>query len=276
MGDPELLERIKQDTKVFGNILWDTLTPFERERVLKRISKNLPDIEQNYHLNEPDSTPAVKPVEEKPPKPQKPIQAEPPESDIEQKFNEWDLKTKYRVAFADMIEQRTTIMKFLLNNYGIEAVEQFFLHDNPEWSEKLKVGKMKKIFAKMIAKLAPSMMMKRLAGIIISQAQYLVGVDHVTITEITDNYELLEITNCPVLKQFKKTLKALKFEDLEKHYVCSFACTPVLAQMCSVGNCNLVGEFHDRGCTLRVSIKAKTPDMLDQSEADPASIKNGR
>ena len=272
MDPSELLEKLKKDAQNFGNIVWDALTPFERNRLLKRINKQMPDIQASYEIEAPSPKIEQKPKAENASKPEK--KADSIESN-ESKFNEWDLKTKYRVAFADMIEQRTTIMKFLLDRYGIEALEQFFLYDNPEWAEKLKVGKLKKIFAKMISKLAPGLMMKRLAGIIISQAQYLVGIDHVAITEVTDDYEKLEITNCPVLKQFKKTLKALKFENLERRYVCSFACVPVLNQMCGVGNCHLTADYTDKGCKLNVSIKPKETEVLGIESGTTAPLKNG-
>ncbi|NVM31323.1 MAG: hypothetical protein HWN65_20965 [Candidatus Helarchaeota archaeon] len=284
MDHSELLKKLKKDTQNFGNIIWDTLTPFERNRLLKRINKQRPEIQSKNETIKADSKAQINPVVEpkvisKPvpketahPKPKETVDF--PKENNESKFNEWDLKTKYRVAFADMVEQRTTMMKFLLDNYGIEVVEKFFLLDNPEWAEKLKVGRMKKIFAKMISKLAPSLLMRRLSGIIVSQAQYLVGVEYVAITELTDDYEMLEITNCPVLKQFKKTIKALKFNDLEKRYICSFACVPVLAKMCAVGNCNLKADYTDKGCFLKVSLRAKESEQAEISQKT-IPIKNG-
>ncbi|NVM52081.1 MAG: hypothetical protein HWN66_00165 [Candidatus Helarchaeota archaeon] len=285
LDDSDLIAKIKKDTKNFNNILWDILTPFERGRVLKRIKKQTPEIQ--YETNSvtdvkklaektPTETVALTPeitddksIEDEVPKP-KDFEG----GEEKNKFNVWDLKTKYRVAFADMIEQRTTMMKFLLDNYGIETVEKFFLSDNPEWAEKLKVGKMKKIFAKMISKLAPSLLMRRLTGIIVSQAQYLVGIDYITVTELTDNCEILEISNCPVLKQFKKTIKALKFSNLERRYVCSFACVPVLAQMCAVGNCNLKADYTDKGCYLIITLKPK--ESAESKQSQPTTlIKNG-
>ncbi len=295
MDDSNLLEKIKKDTKIFSNILWDTLTPFERERVLKRIKNQMPQIQSRYNLYEVNSTSNGTETIDQAPQSQEMVKPEPvklgeddkelksdsvdglqPEEDtnIDNKFNEWDLKTKYRVAFADMIEQRTTIMKFLLDNFGIESVEKFFKYDNPQWAEQLKVGKVKKIFAKMISKLAPSLLMRRLAGIIISQAQYLVGIDHVAIIELTNGYEKLEISNCPVLKQFNKTLKALKFNNLEKRYICAFACVPVLNQMCAVGNCSLKANYTDKGCHLIVNLGIKESKEFEQAQAS-ISINNG-
>ncbi len=192
------------------------------------------------------------------------------------KFDEWDLKTKYQVAFADAVEQRTTMMKFLLDNYGIEAVEKFFLHDNPQWAEKLKVGLIKKLIAKILAKLLPHQIMRRLSEIIVTEAQYLVGLEHVTISEITDDYELIDIQDCPVLKQFKRTLKSLKFSNLEERYICTFACVPLIQQMAAVGYCGVQPEYFEKGCQLRVSLKAKSAEELEQTECDTSvPLKNG-
>ena len=169
-------------------------------------------------------------------------------------------------------------MKFLLDNYGIEAVEDFFLNQNPVWSETLKVGKMKKIFAKLISKFAPKFLMDKLAGMIIENAQYLVPLDRMTIREATEDYKIIEISKCPVLKKFKKTIKTLKFNDLEKRYICTFACVPVLAQMAAVGNCSVTSDYthDDKGCQLCVSLKAKEPELLQQTEVDSvATLKNG-
>ncbi|MFX1297180.1 MAG: hypothetical protein ACFFD2_20290 [Promethearchaeota archaeon] len=196
------------------------------------------------------------------------------EVDFPYDWSEWDLKTKYQIAFADMIEQRTTMMKFLIDNYGIEACMKFFLEQNPEWSEKLKIGKLKKIFAKMLAKLVPKMLLIKLSDIIISNAQYLIGLEHISIQETTNSHRIIKITKCPVKKQFKKTIKTLKFSDLEERYICTFACIPVLKQMCAVGNCNLRAEYLDkeRGCYLIVSLKTKESELLDQSKNDSLTI----
>jgi hypothetical protein len=190
--------------------------------------------------------------------------------------NEWDLKTKYQVAFADMIEQRTTMMKFLLDHYGIDAVEKFFLKENPGWAEHLKVGTMKKVFAKLLAKLLPRQLMAKLAEIIIENAQYLVGLENIAITESTDDYEIISITDCPVVKQFKRTLKALKFQNLEERYICTFGCFPVLRQMSAVGNCNLLAEYTEKGCQLKMALKPKAIEELELAESEePVSLKNG-
>lgn len=271
----ELLEKLKKDTQRFGDIIWDALTPFERDRLLKRLNKQMQEIQNDDETAKPDSKIEVKSVVEQAPEPERNVEL----TEIkENKFNEWDIKTKYRVAFADMIEQRTTMMKFLLDRYGIEAVEQFFLHNNPEWAEKLKVGKMKKIFAKMLSKLLPKTILTKLSNIVIENGQYLVGVEHINVPESTDDRRIIQITDCPVKKQFKKTIKSLKFNEIEERYICSFACVPVLAQMCAVGNCNLNAEYLDKekGCNLIVTLKAKRPELLEQDEAKTSVIlKNG-
>ena len=128
----------------------------------------------------------------------------------------------------------------------------------------------------MLSKLAPKMIMRRMAEIIVENAQYLVGLDHVTITEISDDYETLEIKKCPVVKQFKKTIKALNFDDLEKRYVCTFACVPVLNQMCGVGNLYLTADYTEDGCQLLVKMKPKGSEELPQTEKDTGvPLKNG-
>ncbi|MHA1266356.1 MAG: hypothetical protein ACTSRS_14075 [Candidatus Helarchaeota archaeon] len=288
MDHVELAKKLRTDPQNIGEIIWNTLTPFERERVFKRIQKNAPVSLEKSPPKKPDPVP----IKVEPPKveniPSKTTtnssssaraELPPSETSSEKSSYErsiWDLKTLYQVAHADMIEQRCTIMKFLLMNYGIEAVEDFFLRQNPEWSEQLKVGKMKKIFAKLISKLMPKMILNKLSDIIIENAQYLVPLDHIVIDDATDNYKLIHITKCPVLKQFKKTIKTLKFHDLEERYVCSFACVPVLAQMAAVGNCCVSAEYIEKGCQLRVSLKPKEPEILELTEEDSiAEIRNG-
>lgn len=190
--------------------------------------------------------------------------------------SEWDLKTIAQTRFADMIEQRTTIMKFLLDEYGIKAMEKFFLDVNPLWAEHLKVGTLKKVFAKMLSKLMPRTIMEKLSEIIIENAQYLVGLENIHVTEITDDYEMIDITECPVIKQFKKTLKTLKFENLEERYICTFGCVPILRQMSAVGNCDLLAEYNEKGCELKVALKAKAFEELEVAETDEVvSLKNG-
>jgi len=287
----DVLKKIQTHTEKFGTILWETLTPFERERVLNRIIKQLPTIESKYNLDVStsklkDTSSNVKDSKQdksseinskQVPKTSEPIQSPRVNADpFPFERSVWDIKTLYQVAHQDMIEQRTTIMKFLLDNYGIEAVETFFLNQNPQWAEQLKVGKMKKIFAKIISKLAPRTIMNKLADIIIENAQYLVPLENITINEASDNYKIIEITKCPVLKEFKKTLKTLKFTNLEERYVCTFACVPVLAQMASVGNCDVSGDYYEKGCRLKVSLKAKAFESLNQSEAENvAPVRNG-
>jgi hypothetical protein len=287
----ELVEKLKNKSQTFGNILWDTLTPFERERVLKRIEKQLPEIESKYELSKPTPEPddrqvkfedeqpikAPEPKQEPASKPAKPAQT-PPEASDPMPFERsvWSTKTLYQIAHQDMIEQRTTIMKFLLDTYGIEAVEEFFLNQNPQWAEQLKVGKMKKIFAKLISKLAPRMIMNKLSDIIIENAQYLVPLENININEAFDDFKIIEITKCPVLKQFKKTLKSLKFSNLEERYICTFACVPVLDQMAQVGNCNVTSEYFEKGCHLKVALNAKGFDALKSPEGEKAApIRNG-
>lgn len=190
--------------------------------------------------------------------------------------NEWDAKTIAQTRFADMIEQRTTMMKFLLDEYGIKAMEKFFLDRNPLWAEQLKVGKMKKVFAKILSKLMPKTIMEKLAEIIIENAQYLVGLENIAITESTDDYEIITITDCPVVKQFKKTIKALQFNNLEERYICTFGCIPILRQMSAVGNCNLVGEYDEKGCQLKLTLKPKPIEALETAESNEViPLKNG-
>jgi len=289
----ELLEKLKTDIQNFGTILWESLTPFERDRVLKRIHKQLPEIQAKFE-SEKHSRDATgwtqsdskteKPLVAEPKVISTPNLKEPAPPEQEAQTNNlyersmWNMKTLYQIAHKDMIEQRTTMMKFLLDNYGIEAVEEYFLNQNPQWAETLKVGKLKKIFAKLISKLAPKLTMVKLSDIIIENSQYLVGLDHITISETTDTYRMIRITKCPVKKQFKKTLKTLKFTDLEERYICTFACVPVMAQMCTVGNCDLRAEYLDKenGCNLIVTLKAKEPEMFEQTEAGSlATLKNG-
>ncbi len=293
MDNSDLLKKLKDDIQNFGNILWDSLTPFERDRVLKRINKQIPEIQEKYKSEKnsrdatgwtpPDSSAQKKPkIEPKAVSKPSPEEAAPtkPKEHVSSPYERsmWNMKTLYQVAHQDMIEQRTTIMKFLLENYGIEAVEEFFLHQNPHWSETLKVGKLKKIFAKLISKLSSKLILNKLSDIIIENAQYLVPLTHMTIREASDEYKLIEISKCPVLKQFKKTIKTLKVNDFEKRYICTFACVPVLAQMAAVGNCAVASDYtHDeKGCLLRVSLKAKEPEMVQQAETDSfATLKNG-
>jgi hypothetical protein len=190
--------------------------------------------------------------------------------------SQWDLKTIAQTRLADMIEQRTTMMKFLLDEYGIKAMEKFFLNQNPLWAEQLKVGTMKKVFAKMLSKLMPRTIMEKLGEIIIENAQYLVGLENIAITETTDDYEIISITDCPVVKQFKKTLKTLKFHNLEERYICTFGCFPVLRQMCAVGNCHLTAEYTEKGCQLKMALKPRPLEELGIAEADEiVSLKNG-
>lgn len=288
MDDPELIQKLRNNNQQFGDILWDILTPSERIKVLKRLEKkDFTLIERSETSKEETNIESVPiPQYSSPDSPHSPISPESSVATTSVNSNSefifersvWNTKTLYQVAHADMIEQRTTIMKFLLMNYGIEAVERFFLEQNPQWAEQLKVGKVKKIFAKLISKLAPRFLMDQLAGIIIENAQYLVPLDHMTINEATDDYKIIEITKCPVLQNFKKTLKTLKFTDLEKRYVCSFACVPVLNQMASVGNCAVTADYsHDeKGCRLRVCLKAKEPEILSETmENSTVPLRNG-
>ncbi|MFX1298751.1 MAG: hypothetical protein ACFFD2_28315, partial [Promethearchaeota archaeon] len=129
------------------------------------------------------------------------------------------------------------------------------------------------IFAKIIAKLAPRMIMNKVSDIVIENAQYLVPLNHVTINEASNDFKIIEITKCPVLKRFKKTIKSLKFNDLEERYICTFACIPVLGQMAAVGNCNVTSEYFEKGCQIRVTIKAKASELVSPTESPP--VKNG-
>jgi hypothetical protein len=272
---------LENETKRFSTTLWETLTPFERDRVLKRIKKQDPNFFLKLEKPKVESKPVI-PTEKPPtisPTPEKATDTQPkPEvlDAVPPERSAWNHKTLYQVAHADMIQQRTTIMEYLLVNYGIESVEKFFLQDNAQWAEKLKVGKMKKIFAKLISKLAPRLVMNKISDIILSNAQYLVPIKHMAIDEADEDRKIIEITKCPVLKEFKKTIKTLKFSNLEERYICTFACIPVIAQMAAVGNCNVVGEYFEKGCTLRVTLKAKGTEMLEQVEAEhTAQIRNG-
>jgi len=285
LNENDILNRIKEAPEDHGKIIWDFLTPFERERVFGRLSKNLPEIQSQVEIlkeQPPIKMEAPRPIEQVPPMqktPPAPAEKTSNEGDIAGYFERsvWDLKTTYQVAFADMIEQRTTIMEFLLVNFGIEAVEKFFLSDNPRWAEKLKVGKMKKIFAKIIAKLAPRMILNKLSDIILENAQYLVPLKHATINEASNDYKIIEITNCPVLKQFKKTIKSLNFSNIEERYICTFGCIPILNQMAGVGNCNVSGTYNEKGCFINVTLKAKQleEEEVQAEDAKFAQIKNG-
>jgi len=180
--------------------------------------------------------------------------------------NEWDIKTLYKVAFEDMIQQRTTMMQFLLKEYGIEAVEKFFVHDNPYWAEILKVGKIKKAIVKALSHLAPGQIMKKVAEMIIEQAQYLVPLDHIDFINPDENknIRIVRVTKCPVRKQFKKTLKKLNFTDMSESWICTFACVPILRQYCAIGNISLIQEYDEeiKGCYLKLYLEKKVDEEL--------------
>jgi len=176
---------------------------------------------------------------------------------------EWDIKTLYKVAFEDMIQQRTTMMQFLLKEYGIEAVEKFFLKDNPYWAEVLKVGKIKKAIVKALSHLTPHQIMNKVAEMIIEQAQYLVPLDHIEYVETNDkNFKIVRVSKCPVRKQFRKTLKKLDFTNMSESWICSFACVPVLSQYCAIGNISLIQEYDPniKGCYLKLFLEKKVDE----------------
>ncbi|MHA1269895.1 MAG: hypothetical protein ACTSPY_08945 [Candidatus Helarchaeota archaeon] len=193
---------------------------------------------------------------------------------------EWDIKTLYKVAFEDMIQQRTTMMQFLLKEYGIEAVEKFFLNDNPNWAEILKVGKIKKAIVKALSHLAPRQIMNKVADMIIEQAQYLVPLDHIECLDIEEkNFKVVKISKCPVRKQFKKTLKKLDFNNMSESWICSFACVPVLGQYCAIGNISLIQEYDEeiKGCYLKLFLEKKVDaDLVKESTSHPIPAEDGR
>ncbi len=202
------------------------------------------------------------------------------EESTESNCQEWDIKTLYKVAFEDMVEQRTTMMKFLYKEYGIEAVEKFFLQDNPTWAETLKVGKIKKAIVKALSHLAPRQIMNKVAEMIIEQAQYLVPLDKIDFVETDEkNMKIVRITKCPVRRQFKKTIKKLNFNDISESWICSFACVPVLSQYCAIGNISLIQEYDEeiKGCYLKLFLENKIDDeLIPEKPNQPIPAENSR
>ena len=193
---------------------------------------------------------------------------------------EWDIKTTYKVAFDDMIQQRTTMMQFLLQEYGIEAVEKFFLYDNPIWAETLKVGKVKKTIVKALSHLAPRQIMNKVAEMIIEQAQYLVPLKNIENVETENkNSKIVKISKCPVRKQFRKTIKKLNFTDMSESWVCTFACVPVLSQYCKIGAISLIQEYEkeEKCCFLKLGLNKKVDrELIKEVVTKPVAAENGR
>ncbi|MBD3230535.1 MAG: hypothetical protein GF329_20315 [Candidatus Lokiarchaeota archaeon] len=198
----------------------------------------------------------------------------------EMNLNEWNLKTTYKVAFQDMIQQRTTMMKFLLENYGIDAMEKFFLEDNPAWAEELKVGRIKKAIVKALSHLAPKQIMNKVADMIIEQAQYLVPLEKIDYVKTDEkNMKIVRVKKCPVRREFRKTLKKLNFNDMSESWICSFACVPVLAQYCQVGNISLLQEYDEsiKGCYLKLFLEKKVDgELMKEGAKEPVPAEDGR
>lgn len=170
--------------------------------------------------------------------------------------SEWDIKSKYETAFEDTVIMRITVMKFLLEKYGIDVVKEYFLEYGPECLEKLRVGKLKKTLINVVSKLAKKQVLKKLTDILIENVQYIVDLKHVWIGEPEDNTILINVTKCPFLKRFKKLNKKLGFE-LEERYICTFSCIPMIRQMLDIGNCDLRYSFFEKGCKLTAFVKSK-------------------
>jgi hypothetical protein len=196
--------------------------------------------------------------------------------------NEWNSEMLYQVAFEDMIQQRTTMMQFLLQEYGIDAVEKFFLSDNPAWAETLKVGKIKKAIVKALSHLAPRQIMNKVAEMIIEQAQYLVPLEKIDYVEPPDqnkNMKIVRVQKCPVRRQFRKTLKRLDFKDMSESWICTFACVPVLAQYCAIGNVSLLQEYDEeiKGCYLKLFLEKKVDgELIKEGAKETVAAENGR
>ena len=201
------------------------------------------------------------------------------EDNIIEHIQKWDVGTRYNVAHEDMIQQRATMMQFLLREYGIEAVEKFFLNQNPAWAENLKVGKIKKVIVKALSKLAPRQIMNRVAEMIIEQAQYLVDLDNIeSVPTDNNNMLMIKVSKCPVRKEFKKTIKKLDFNNMSEGYICTFACVPVLRQYCSVGNVSLSHEYNEefKGCYLKLFLEKRIgEELIEESTVEPATAENG-
>lgn len=166
--------------------------------------------------------------------------------------SEWSIKDKYDMAFRDMVELRLTIMKYLLDRYGIEEVREFFEHKNPEWIEKLRIGKMKRGLARALSKLAPKQVMKKMADAVVEQVQYIVPLENIWVGESNNDYIPLSMTNCPLLKRFNKMARKLKFDDIQERYICEFVCRSTLDHILSVGRCTINATFIEKGCEAKI------------------------
>ena len=114
-------------------------------------------------------------------------------------------KEKWKDAREQVWMLKLTAAKYFLENHGEEEFLNFIRADH-DLTEKIKLGGIKKTIVDALSKLAKPFLMKEFMKQGIDGYQYEIPPKNYIIEEKTNSYSM-EITKCPIRKQFNKWAK---------------------------------------------------------------------
>ena len=173
-----------------------------------------------------------------------------------EKLRNLSCKEKLRNAKNDDVIYRISLVVYLLEKYGEEALLDFYKNYELANQIKLRMGK-KNVFLMQIAKklgnIAKPKIIEAVVISIIENMEWIINFECIKRFEIQNNRAVLQIENCSNKKAIKKIIRRLNV-DIKAPDMCRFFCVPIYEETCKIANIKTSGSFSDNGCTFKFEI----------------------
>ncbi len=169
-------------------------------------------------------------------------------------MKEWDEKRKYEVTFEHNIENHLTLMKFLQDNYGIDAIKHYYETRN-DLCYQVKIGTIVKVGAKVIKTISSQKFFNIFLDQLIKNAQNMIPIKCISGIDQEGKRAVIHIDNCLTKRVFRRNIKRFKLQDeIPVTNFCEFDCIPTFQTYGRIGNIKVSATFREKGCDILVEI----------------------
>jgi hypothetical protein len=169
----------------------------------------------------------------------------------------WDDKRKYEATFDQLIENHLILMKYLKDNYGEEAIKQYYKVRN-EMSFSTRIGKTIKMGAKVLKTISAKKFFSIFLDQMIKNVQYMIPLKCLAGIDQESNRAVIHIENCQTKRVFRRTLRKFKLKDqIDPNAFCEFDCIPTFQLYGAIGDIKVSADFKAKGCDIFAELSEK-------------------
>jgi len=176
---------------------------------------------------------------------------------------EWDATRKYEVTFDQLIENHLILMKYLKDNYGEDAIKNYYKIRN-EMSFATRIGKAIKIGAKVLKTLSSQKFFNIFLNQFVNSSQYMIPLKCVAGIDREPKRAVIHIENCQTKRVFRRSIRKFKLKDeIPVTAFCEFDCIPTFQLYGAIGNIQVSADFKEKGCDILADISKEIKSTSD-------------